>query len=49
MPNYNLKTWCTVIIVIPWYDAGNIPKLAFFDTASAMCMCVCVYVRTYMV
>ena len=30
MLNYNPKTRCTVIIVIPQYDAGNIPKLIVF-------------------
>ena len=35
MPNYNLKTQCTMTIVMPLYDVGNIPKLIinFFDTA----------------
>ena len=30
MPNYNLKTWYTVI---PLYNVGNIPELIFFDAA----------------
>ena len=40
MPNYNLKTRCTVITVIPKHDAGNILKLIFFTLPSTTCICM---------
>ena len=44
IPNYNLKTRCTVIIVIPSYDVSNIPKLIFLIPPSA----IYIYIYEYM-